>query len=80
MCTPLDIRLTLIQVGIVSEKLSTSEVAKLLGLHRPNLQRAIRNGMLPAPALMRVGGIKIRLWSTSDLEKARKALKKSKES
>jgi predicted DNA-binding transcriptional regulator AlpA len=60
------------------EKYSTSEVAKMLGIQRPNLQRAIRQG-LPAPEPEKVGRLKIRLWTKADVERARKALKKSKD-
>jgi predicted DNA-binding transcriptional regulator AlpA len=56
-------------------KYSTSEVAKMLGIQRPNLQRAIRQG-LPAPAPVKVGQIKVRLWTKADVERARKALRK----
>jgi predicted DNA-binding transcriptional regulator AlpA len=56
-------------------KYSTSEVAMMLGIHRPNLQRAIKQG-LPAPAPVKVGQLKVRLWTKADIERARKALKK----
>ena len=59
-------------------KYSTTEVAKLLGLHQPNLQRAIRERRIPVPPLVKVGKLKIRLWSKSEVETARKALKKRK--
>ena len=56
-------------------KYTTPEVARLLRLHQPNLQRAIRNQRVPAPPLMRIGGLKVRLWSKRDVERARRALK-----
>lgn len=59
-------------------KFSTSEAAKMLGLYRPNLQRAMAEGRVPAPPLVSVGGVKVRLWSDKDVERARKALKKRK--
>lgn len=59
-------------------RFSTSEAAKMLGLHRPHLQRAIAQGRVPAPRLLRVGGVKVRLWTRKDVERARKALKKRK--
>ena len=59
-------------------KLSTVQVAKLLGVHQPNFQRAIKQGMIPAPPLADVGGIKMRLWSPKDVRRAIAALKKSK--
>ena len=57
---------------------STSEAAKKLGLHRVNLQQAIRRGKVPAPKLSRVGGVRVRLWTARDVENARKALRKPK--
>src|SRR5712691_3491262 len=59
-------------------KLSTVQVAKLLGVHQPNFQRAIKQGTIPAPPLANVGGIKVRLWSSKDVRCAIEALKKSK--
>jgi len=59
-------------------KVSTTQAAKLLGLHQPNLQRAIREGRVKAPPLVTVGGVKIRLWSPKDVERARKSLKRKK--
>ena len=56
-------------------KYSTAEVAKMLGLLRPNLQRAIARG-IPAPKPIVVGTVKVRLWTKADVERARKALKK----
>ena len=59
-------------------KFSTTEAAEMLGLHRPNLQRAIAEGRVKAPRLIRVGTVKIRLWTRKDVERARKALEKRK--
>jgi hypothetical protein len=59
-------------------KFSTGEAAKMIGLRRPHLQRAMAEGKLKAPPLTRVGGVKVRLWSRQDVERARKALKKRK--
>ena len=60
------------------QRYSTSQVAKLLGLHRPNLQRAIRQKRIPVPPLVKIGELEIRLWSDTDVERARKALGKRK--
>ena len=57
-------------------KKSTAQVAKILGMHQPHLQRAIRQGKVDAPKLTTVGGVKVRLWSKADIQKARKALGK----
>jgi predicted DNA-binding transcriptional regulator AlpA len=66
-----------IHVCIIMRKASTSEVAKLLGIQRPNLQRAIKRG-LPAPKPVKVGRLVVRLWTKADVERARRALKKQK--
>lgn len=57
---------------------STTEVAKMLGLHQPNLQRLIRQKRVPFPPMRMVGGIRVRLWTKADVERARKATQKNK--
>jgi excisionase family DNA binding protein len=59
-------------------KYSTTEVAKMLGIHQPNLQRAIRQKRVTAPPIVKVGKLRIRLWSKTDVEAARKELSKRK--
>jgi predicted DNA-binding transcriptional regulator AlpA len=68
----------LIYVYINMRKYSTPEVAKMLGIHQPNLQRAIREERISAPPLVKVGRLRIRLWSKREVEAARKELKKVK--
>lgn len=53
---------------------STTQVAKMLGILQPNLQRLIRRERIPFPPLIEVGSLKIRLWSRADVERARKAI------
>ena len=55
---------------------STSQVAKMLGLHQPNLQRLIREKRIPFPTLQRVGKVRIRLWTPKDVKRAREAIRK----
>jgi excisionase family DNA binding protein len=55
---------------------STAQVAKMLGLHQPNLQRLIREKRIPFPALRRVGKLRIRLWTPKDVKLAREAIRK----
>lgn len=55
---------------------STTEVAKMLGINQPNLQRLIRRRRVPFPPLVRVGRLKIRLWTKQEVERARKAIAK----
>jgi excisionase family DNA binding protein len=59
-------------------KYSTTEVAKMLGIHQPNLQRAIRERRITAPPIVKVGRMRIRLWSKADVETARRELRKRK--
>jgi predicted DNA-binding transcriptional regulator AlpA len=58
----------------MARKFSTPQVAKMLGMWQPHLQRAITEGKVPAPPITRIGGIRVRLWSRRDVERARKAL------
>jgi len=57
---------------------STTMAAKKLGMHRVNLQNAIKVRKIPAPKLSRVGGVSVRLWTTRDIERARKAIRTAK--
>jgi predicted DNA-binding transcriptional regulator AlpA len=58
--------------------LSTTQAAQKLGMHRVNLQNAIKQGKIPGPKLSKVGGVSVRLWTTRDIERARKALRKAR--
>jgi hypothetical protein len=55
---------------------STTQVAKMLKMKQPNLQRLIRKKSIPYPPLVRVGGLKIRLWTKEDVGRAKKELAK----
>jgi excisionase family DNA binding protein len=57
---------------------STAQVARLLGLHQPNLQRLIREKRIPFPALQRLGKLRIRLWTPKDVKRTREAMRKRK--
>jgi hypothetical protein len=57
---------------------STTMAAEKLGMHRVNLQNAIKHRKIPAPKLLKVGGISVRLWTTRDIERARRAIKTTK--
>lgn len=74
----LDSAIEMWYIHVPMKLFSTAEVAKKLGLHRPHLQRAIAEGRVKAPKVTLVGGVKFRLWTIKDVEKARKALKKAK--
>ncbi len=62
--------------GYIVRRYSTTQVAKMLGIRQPNLQRLIRQRRIPFPPLKRVGQLKIRLWTMADVERARKAMKR----
>jgi DNA-binding transcriptional MerR regulator len=55
---------------------STTEAARKLGIHRVNLQKAIAGGRITPPRVTNVGGVRVRLWTAKDIERARKNLKK----
>jgi DNA-binding transcriptional MerR regulator len=54
---------------------STAMVAKKLDIGRDTLHRWIREGLKP-PKLQRIGGVKVRLWSQADFERAKAYSKK----
>jgi predicted DNA-binding transcriptional regulator AlpA len=56
--------------------LSTHQVAKKLGLDAATLSRYIKSGKIAAPPETTAGGIKLRLWSESDVERLRELLPK----
>lgn len=58
----------------MKEAFSTREAADKLGVHILTLQRHVSAKTVDAPPLQRVGGVKVRLWSKRDIEKARKVL------
>jgi predicted DNA-binding transcriptional regulator AlpA len=58
------------------KRLSTHQVAKIVGLDPASLSRYIKAGKITAPPETMAGGIKLRLWSESDIEGLRKALPK----
>lgn len=53
---------------------STREAAAKLGVTILTLQRHVSAETVQAPPLVTVGGVKVRLWSNRDIEKARKVL------
>src|SRR5262245_42878401 len=57
-------------------KLSTEQVAKLLGISKSALSRYILGGKIAAPPETTAGGFRMRLWSERDIEHLRKSLPK----
>jgi excisionase family DNA binding protein len=57
-------------------KYSTRQAAQKLELDLTTVQRYIAAGKIPAPALVEVGGGKLRIWTDEDIEHVRKLLPK----
>lgn len=58
--------------------LSTRDAAKKLGLSFTSLNRYIAAKKIPLPPLVRVGGVRVRLWSDKDIAKVRALLPRIK--
>ncbi len=56
--------------------LSTRDAAEKLGLSFTSLNRYIAAKKIPLPPLVRVGGVRVRLWSDKDIAKVRALLPK----
>jgi len=55
---------------------STREAAKKLGLQTRTLSRYIQARKLPAPKMVKSGGMTLHLWTEKDIENARELLPK----
>jgi predicted DNA-binding transcriptional regulator AlpA len=55
---------------------STREAAKKLGISFTSMNRYIANKKIPLPPVVQVGGISVRLWSETDIERVREILPK----
>jgi predicted site-specific integrase-resolvase len=56
---------------------SSREAAKKLKISLMTLQRYIADGnWIKAPLLQKIGGVKVRLWTPRDIERARKLMEK----
>jgi predicted site-specific integrase-resolvase len=54
---------------------SSREAAKKLKISLMTLQRYIADGnWIKAPALQKIGGVKVRLWTERDIQRARKLM------
>jgi hypothetical protein len=53
---------------------STREAAKKLGIALVTLQGHVAKKTFAAPPLVKVGGVRVRLWTDTDRRRARKAL------
>lgn len=57
-------------------KLSTDQVARKLGIDPGTLSRYIKAGKVDAPPATMAGGMRMRLWSESEVERLRQLLPK----
>jgi predicted site-specific integrase-resolvase len=57
-------------------KLSTDQVARKLGIDPGTLSRYIKAGKVDAPPATMAGGMRMRLWSDSEVERLRQLLPK----
>jgi predicted DNA-binding transcriptional regulator AlpA len=55
---------------------STREAAQKLGISFTSINRYIAEGKIPVPPVGKVGGVTVRLWSESDIERVRALLPK----
>ena len=56
---------------------SSRGAAKKLKISLMTLQRYIADGnWIKAPALQKIGGVRVRLWTARDIERARKLMEK----
>ena len=56
---------------------SSREAAKKLKISLMTLQRYIADGnWIKAPVLQKIGGVRVRLWTSRDIERARKLMEK----
>ena len=55
---------------------SSREAAKKLGISFASLNRYIAAKKIPLPPLVKVGGVSVRLWSETDIERVRALLPK----
>jgi DNA-binding transcriptional MerR regulator len=51
---------------------STSQAARMLGVHKVTLQRWLLNGRVAEPRRISNGGVDARVWTERDIERVRK--------
>jgi len=54
---------------------STRQAARKLGISMATINRYVASKKIPLTALTRVGGVKVRLWSSEDIERIRTILR-----
>jgi hypothetical protein len=58
----------------MKSRYSTREAAKKAGVALITLQKHVAKKTFPVPPLVEVGGVRVRLWTDTDIKRARKAL------
>jgi predicted DNA-binding transcriptional regulator AlpA len=58
------------------KRLSSEQVARVVGISNAALSRYIKAGKVSAPPETMAGGMRMRLWSESEIEELRKTLPK----
>jgi excisionase family DNA binding protein len=61
-----------ITTGMATKLFSTDQAAKQIGVSRQTLQAWIAAGRISAPKPTELGGVTVRLWTKTQIEKARK--------
>lgn len=64
----------LILIAIRMTQYSTREAAEKLRVSHISLRRYIAARKIPLPPVVTVGGVRVRLWSDSDIEQVREIL------
>ncbi len=64
----------LILIAIRMSHYSTREAAQRLGVTHISLRRYIAAKKIPMPPVVTVGGVRVRLWSDSDIARVREVL------
>ena len=60
----------------MTQRYSTREAARAIGMPWITLQRWVGDNRIKAPKLTTVGGVKVRLWSAADVARIKKQLPK----
>ncbi len=59
-------------VCVMKKSYSTSQVARMIGVHKLTLIRWLVSGKLAEPKRIGNGGIQARIWTNRDVERVRK--------
>lgn len=62
----------------MTNRYSTAQAAKRLGLSLMSIHRYMVSKKIPVPLMQRVGNVRVRLWTDRDIERVRALLPKIK--